>query len=139
MQPVSAADLKALLRDNEILLLDVRPEAEYRAGHIRGARSLPVAELSRRLKEIPALIDRFHELVAVATGNRELVDLLDQLRTRVNWMFEVDIEHRSEGSWADHRAILEAVIAGDEALAARLMDDHVAKDEALYRRMSSSS
>src|SRR5207244_3481165 len=50
MQPVSAADLKAMLRDNEILLLDVRPEAEYRAGHIRGARSLPVVELSRRLK-----------------------------------------------------------------------------------------
>ena len=34
-------------------LLDVRPEQEYRAGHIPGARSIPVDELERRLDELP--------------------------------------------------------------------------------------
>src|SRR6266542_809967 len=49
MQPLSADDLKAKLRDNAVLLLDVRPESEYNAGHIRGARSLPVSEFHKRL------------------------------------------------------------------------------------------
>ncbi len=91
----------------------------------------------RRHTEIPELIDRFHHLVAVASGNQELVELLAQLRSRVRWMFEVDVEHRSEGSWAEHSAILDAILAGDERAAVKLMDGHVARDELLYRAMSS--
>ena len=34
-------------------MLDVRPEAEYRAGHIAGARSLPIGELRRHLRALP--------------------------------------------------------------------------------------
>ncbi len=34
-------------------MLDVRPEAEYAAGHIAGARSVPVNELRRQLKALP--------------------------------------------------------------------------------------
>ena len=36
-----------------VTVLDVRPEQEFHAGHIRGARSIPVEELEARLKEIP--------------------------------------------------------------------------------------
>ena len=32
----------------------MRPAAEYAAGHIAGARSVPIAELRRRLRELPA-------------------------------------------------------------------------------------
>lgn len=96
-----------------------------------------VAIERHRLAQIPDLIDRFHELIAIASGNAELVVLLEQLRTRVGWMFEVDVEHRSEKSWADHRAILEAVLAGDEPGAVALMDEHVARDEVLYRQLAS--
>ncbi len=93
----------------------------------------------RRHREIPDLIDRSTTLIyAVASGNSELVALLEQLRTRVRWMFEVDVEHRSEGSWNDHREVLDAVLAGDEERAVALMDAHVAKDEQLYRSMSPS-
>jgi rhodanese-related sulfurtransferase len=35
-------------------VLDVRPAAEYAAGHIAGARSVPVAELRRHLRALPA-------------------------------------------------------------------------------------
>src|SRR5918999_1773177 len=38
----------------DIVLLDVRPEAEYEAGHIEGAQSIPLQELERRLAELPA-------------------------------------------------------------------------------------
>jgi rhodanese-related sulfurtransferase/DNA-binding transcriptional ArsR family regulator len=53
MQPVSASELLDLLKDKNVTLLDVRPETEYRAGHISGARSVPVSELEARLKELP--------------------------------------------------------------------------------------
>jgi rhodanese-related sulfurtransferase len=35
------------------VVLDVRPAQEYAAGHIAGARSVPIADLPRRLSEIP--------------------------------------------------------------------------------------
>src|SRR5438034_7929696 len=64
MQTVGADELQTLLRNHVVVLLDVRPEVEYQAGHIRGARSLPVAELSRRLKEIP----KNREIIAYCRG-----------------------------------------------------------------------
>ncbi|UUZ58221.1 rhodanese-like domain-containing protein [Nocardioides sp. B-3] len=35
------------------MVLDVRPQTEYDAGHIRGALSMPMGELMSRLAEIP--------------------------------------------------------------------------------------
>ena len=46
------------------MVLDVRPAAEYAAGHLPGAVSIPVGELRRRLAELPA--DR--EVVAYCRG-----------------------------------------------------------------------
>jgi rhodanese-related sulfurtransferase/DNA-binding transcriptional ArsR family regulator len=40
-------------RAGEVVVLDVRPAHEYQTGHLPFARSMPVAELRRRLKEIP--------------------------------------------------------------------------------------
>jgi rhodanese-related sulfurtransferase len=45
--------LLARLRRGDIVLVDVRPEEEYAAGHIEGARSIPIDELERRLAELP--------------------------------------------------------------------------------------
>src|SRR5215471_5960271 len=46
-------ELAARLDRGEVVVLDVRPAAEYAAGHIAGARSVPVAELRRRLRALP--------------------------------------------------------------------------------------
>jgi rhodanese-related sulfurtransferase/DNA-binding transcriptional ArsR family regulator len=53
MQPVTLAELRRLVRDGEVTVVDVRPRDEYEAGHIPGALSVPVGELTRRLSEIP--------------------------------------------------------------------------------------
>lgn len=53
LEPVRRTELKRRLKTGEAVVIDVRPELEYEAGHIAGARSIPVRELSRRLKEIP--------------------------------------------------------------------------------------
>ena len=65
---VSAAELSEKLKNGKRpLVLDVRQPEEFRAGHINGAKLIPLGELGRRLKELPK--DR--EIVLVcATGNR---------------------------------------------------------------------
>jgi len=50
---VDRAELAARLRRREVVVLDVRPAAEYAAGHIAGARSVPIAELHRQLRALP--------------------------------------------------------------------------------------
>jgi rhodanese-related sulfurtransferase/DNA-binding transcriptional ArsR family regulator len=50
---VDRAELAARLRDGAVVVLDVRPEPEFRAGHIAGARSVPVGELRRHLRALP--------------------------------------------------------------------------------------
>jgi len=54
LEAIGRDALQARLARDEVVVLDVRPVAEYTAGHIAGARSLPVAELRRRLRELPA-------------------------------------------------------------------------------------
>jgi rhodanese-related sulfurtransferase/DNA-binding HxlR family transcriptional regulator len=51
---IDREDLLERLARGDVVLVDVRPEEEYEAGHIEGARSIPLAELERRLAELPA-------------------------------------------------------------------------------------
>lgn len=53
MEPVLADELRRRVVAGEVTVLDVRPVEEYCAGHLPGARSIPVAELSVRLAELP--------------------------------------------------------------------------------------
>jgi rhodanese-related sulfurtransferase len=53
---VETIDREALLERlarGDVVLVDVRPQIEYEAGHIEDARSIPLAELERRLAELP--------------------------------------------------------------------------------------
>jgi rhodanese-related sulfurtransferase len=51
---ITRDDLRERLRAGDVVVLDVRPEPEYAAGHIPGALSIPVPTLEARLGEIPA-------------------------------------------------------------------------------------
>lgn len=53
-EPVTADELRERMLRDDVVVLDVRPEDEYAAGHIPGAVSIPVSELERRLSELPA-------------------------------------------------------------------------------------
>ena len=64
LEPVSLKELRQLLRDGAVTIVDVRPADEYHAGHVPGALSLPVPELKRRLREIP----RGKEVIAYCRG-----------------------------------------------------------------------
>jgi rhodanese-related sulfurtransferase len=64
LEAVCAEELLAKMREEGVVVLDVRPKEEYRAGHIPGARSVPVERLEAYLEEIPQ--DR--EVVAYCRG-----------------------------------------------------------------------
>jgi len=53
-EKISAEELRARLLRGDVVLLDVRPLVEYKAGHLPGAVSIPLDELERRLSELPA-------------------------------------------------------------------------------------
>lgn len=52
--PVDAHELAAKLRKKEAIVIDVRPEDEYRAAHLPGARSIPLDQIEKRLAELPS-------------------------------------------------------------------------------------
>lgn len=54
LEPVSREDLVTRLHDGLVTVLDVRPEDEFAVGHLPGALNIPLAELERRLGELPA-------------------------------------------------------------------------------------
>lgn len=64
MVPVDREALVSRVHNGEVIVLDVRPGEEYRAGHIPGALSVPLDELEQRLAEIP----RDGEVVAYCRG-----------------------------------------------------------------------
>jgi rhodanese-related sulfurtransferase len=63
-EAVSLADLLKRAKRDDVIVLDTRPAHEYGAGHIRGALSVPVDELQKRLRELP----KSKEYVAYCRG-----------------------------------------------------------------------
>jgi rhodanese-related sulfurtransferase len=64
IEEVDRDELARRLKGGELILLDVRPPAEFAAGHIAGSRSVPVAELRRHLRALPKDV----EVVAYCRG-----------------------------------------------------------------------
>jgi rhodanese-related sulfurtransferase/DNA-binding HxlR family transcriptional regulator len=64
IEQLSAEELAQRLARDEVVLLDVRPEPEYRAGHIVGARSAPLPTLASLAPKLP----RRREIVAYCRG-----------------------------------------------------------------------
>ena len=64
VEQVSAAELEQRLARGDVVVLDVRPEQEYAAGHIAGARSAPVDELELIAEKLPLR----REIVAYCRG-----------------------------------------------------------------------
>jgi rhodanese-related sulfurtransferase/DNA-binding HxlR family transcriptional regulator len=53
LDTLTQAELSERMSDGDVMVLDVRPEPEFRAGHIAGAVSIPVKELAARLNDLP--------------------------------------------------------------------------------------
>ena len=64
VEQVTADELAARLDRGRVVVLDVRPTTEYAAGHIAGARSVPIDDLDTALEALP----RSREIIAYCRG-----------------------------------------------------------------------
>jgi len=53
MMTMTRAELRERIGDGDLIIIDVRPEAEFEAGHIAGAMSVTLKELEARLDQLP--------------------------------------------------------------------------------------
>ena len=95
---VTTEALLARISDGEVVVLDVRPEAEYAGGHLPGAIHIPVEALVERLAELPD--DR--EIIAYCRGQycvlaHDAVRLLNQRGYRASRANDGALEWRVAG------------------------------------------
>ncbi|MFO1186193.1 MAG: metalloregulator ArsR/SmtB family transcription factor [Alphaproteobacteria bacterium] len=98
---LTAVDGRRLLqriRSGEVVVLDVRPASEFEAGHIPGARSVPLAELARALLSIP----KDQEIFAYCRGaycalSHKAVDLLRKSGFHANRIHDGIVDWRDAG------------------------------------------
>jgi len=64
LDPIASDDLLQRIRAGTVIVLDVRPEEEYRSGHIAGAVSVPLDRLGAQLRRLP----KSKEVVAYCRG-----------------------------------------------------------------------
>ncbi len=64
LEPVTRTELLARAKQDDVIVLDVRPPDEFAAGHIPGAVSVPLEQLEHRLASLP----RNAEIVAYCRG-----------------------------------------------------------------------
>lgn len=103
LQQLKRHELMEAARRGELVVIDVRPEAEYRAAHLPFARSIPLAELERRIAELPRDLD----IVAYCRGpfcllSDEAVKLLASHGFRVRKISDGITEWRAAGLPTEH-------------------------------------
>jgi rhodanese-related sulfurtransferase/DNA-binding HxlR family transcriptional regulator len=64
LERIGRDELARRLATGSVILIDVRPTAEFEAGHIAGARSIPIGTLERALADLPVDI----EIIAYCRG-----------------------------------------------------------------------
>jgi rhodanese-related sulfurtransferase len=80
LEEITREELAARLQTGEVIVLDVRNRSEFDAGHIQGARSVPITELRKHLRALP----HDTEIVAYCRGPYCVYadDAVRQLRKR---------------------------------------------------------
>jgi rhodanese-related sulfurtransferase/DNA-binding transcriptional ArsR family regulator len=98
MTPLDRRQLLARIRAGDVTVLDLRDESEFGAGHIPGARSVPLGELKKTLRSIP----RDQEVVAYCHGpycvlSLEAVQLLNAKGYRATRLDDGPVEWAAAG------------------------------------------
>lgn len=100
------AELLAQARSGEVVVIDVRPQAEYDVAHLPFARSMPLADIAQRLAELPT--DK--EIVAYCRGpfclfSDEACQLLQAHGYRVSKLLDGVSEWRAAGWELAHSTV----------------------------------
>jgi len=126
--------------------LAARRAAERATRREQGQLEAVVADHADTIDAFTTLDTRFHIAVARASGNRLLLALVERAREDFfawanDLWFRLDLQARDDAqaeldqSIAEHRPIVDAIVAGDAGGAERLMRAHVAKGADDYREL----
>ncbi len=74
----------------------------------------------------------FHAQVMQLAANSVLAELSAQVDRRVRWLYTPVARTRGALSWIEHRAMIDAIEAGDEQRAQQLMRAHTEHTRASY-------
>jgi DNA-binding GntR family transcriptional regulator len=118
------------------LIQDSREMLQIRRGLESLAAQLAAAnrggEVAEELAAIAAGDDDhatpFHDLVASASGNRQLAEMLATVSRRVQW----GLGNNPEASTGDHRVLAMAIVNGAVMQAGYLMEEHLQRDERYF-------
>ena len=137
--PRRGARVAGWSRDFALELVEVRATLEGLNARLAARRHDP--EVIARLRDVlergfaaakngtavdlARLNGEYHELLAQAGNNRVLQDTVRSLRERTEMVFVRNSTERAPEDWREHAAILSAIVAGDEELAALLATRHV--------------
>ncbi len=138
LEPRKGASVATLSHETAMEMVEVRATLEGLNARLAARHRTPA--LIERLQDVlqqgtraaqagspetlARLNDAYHDLLAEAGMNRILGDLMRALRMRTSMYFAAP-QQVAERSWRDHAAILQAVMDGDEELAALLASRHV--------------
>ncbi len=76
-----------------------------------------VAAAAGDVATLPALNTEFHRILGEAANNSMLADTVERMSQMIEWVYTRRITQRGAMSWTEHRQIVEAIAARDEALA----------------------
>ncbi|WP_329198966.1 MULTISPECIES: GntR family transcriptional regulator [unclassified Streptomyces] len=126
-------ELRALLEP----LAAARAARRRTEGHLKVLRGLVRLGRERarngRGEDLRALGGWFHETLAQASASPGLISVLTQTRHKIAWMYVVRPPARPADSWAEHGAIVDAVVRGDAERARTLTGLHVERAAGCYR------
>jgi DNA-binding GntR family transcriptional regulator len=75
-----------------------------------------------------------HARVMALAANDVLAELAGQVSRRVRWYYTPVARQRGERSWEEHAALIEAIAAHDQDLAARVMREHTEQTRRSFHR-----
>jgi rhodanese-related sulfurtransferase len=107
LESVSRKQLIEQARKGDIVMIDVRPQAEYEAGHLPFARSMPLDEIGKRIAELP----KDKEIVAYCRGPfclfaEEAAKLIASKGRKVSKLLDGIAEWRSAGMPLEAKEII---------------------------------
>src|SRR5699024_6763827 len=129
-------------------LMEARPAIEVPSAHYAALRHTPeqaeellhicdLMDLEENPSEWVKLDSKFHVCVAAASGNQIFSNVVSDTRTALTQQSEMVnlVAHRRLPSNREHRAIAEAIVAGNSTAAAQLMQEHLHSVEVVLEPM----
>jgi len=77
----------------------------------------------------------FHRVIAEASGNRAVVEILTTMSDKIRWVLSSVGSQRLAGSWKEHEQLVDAVRSRNSNLAGRLARHHAEETKAAYLRL----